>query len=93
MTDRCLVVATDQKTGETLFCRREHMAGEYAFAGSLTEKGRPSKRHITRQQATEFSFSDALATWEKIDGRFSLTPAQDRWIDDWRVVPASEFPA
>lgn len=90
--ERCLVVATDLSTGETLFCRRLYMSAEYEFAGSLTDRGRPSKKCITRHQATEFTFADALATWEKIEARFRHVEQKYRWIDDWRVVSASDFP-
>ena len=84
---RFLVVATDKDTGETVYCRRPYMTGDYSFSPRLTKSGKRSASHITREMATDFDGPDAIATLELIEGRFRGSSA-DCWLRDWRIIPA-----
>lgn len=81
-----LIIATDRNSGETVFCQQPSRLRRYRFAPTYTLKGAVSERRITREEATEFTFAEAQETLSAIDN--NLRDAMDRWIDNWRIVPA-----
>lgn len=91
MNNQYLVAATDKDTGETVYCIRQYMSGEYSFQNGYTIKGNRSKKPAyTLEQATRFNAEDAIATLDLIESRFGGENETERktWLRDWRIIPA-----
>lgn len=86
------IVATEIKTGRVVFARDGGPVG-YTFHPTTKRfsmvptkgTGRPSNQRVA---ATRFSGEDAISILEKIDS--SLRDTANRWINDWRIIPAHD---